>query len=433
MTQGGDTAAVFSRARRGVLALAAAALFTLAAPALAFAPEDAGFDSGRLQRVDAYLDRMVTEGQVAGALVVIVRDGTVVYSDAAGFADLERKTPLQEDALFRIFSMTKPITTVAALMLVEEGKLRLSDPLSKFFPALANLRVYAGTGEAPRTEAAKREPTVHDLMRHTAGFTYGFSDNPVAATYRALGLAPGVASITPPGAGDAPMDLARMADVLAQAPLLRQPGEAFSYGVSTDLLGRIVEIVSGEPLDRFFETRIFRPLGMSDTGFTVPAEKLGRLSTFYRRDGVALSPVDSGAASIYRTRPALLSGGAGLVSSAKDYLAFLQMLLNRGEANGRRLLAPRTVDFLARNHLPPGVEVSPGIGFGLGFAVVKDSALAGTPGNDGILFWSGAIGTLFWIDPAEQLAVVFMTQITPAALGPLQRDLRALVYQAISD
>lgn len=422
--------------RRKVLAAALSALLLWAggpAPARAFSPEEAGFDSARLQRIDAYLERMVKEDQAAGAMAIIVRDGIVVYSGRAGFADRERQTPIKDDALFRIFSMTKPITSVAALMLVEEGRLRLSDPLSKFFPALAKLRVYAGTPEAPRTEPAGREPTVHDLLRHTAGFTYGFSTNPVAETYRALGIAPGVSAISPPGAADAPMDLARFAETLGQAPLATQPGEAFSYGVSTDLLGRIIEIVSGKPLDRFFEERIFKPLGMKDTGFTVPAEKRSRLTTFYRRDGMALTPVDSAEASVYGAAPALLSGGAGLVSSAQDYLVFLQMLLNRGTGNDVRLLSPRTVDFLSRDHLPPGVEVSPGIGFGLGFAVVKDSARAGTPGNDGILFWSGAIGTLFWIDPAEELAVVVMMQVTPAALGPWQRDFRALVYQAMVD
>jgi CubicO group peptidase (beta-lactamase class C family) len=402
-----------------------------AAPVFAATPEEAGFDPERLQRIDRYLDQIVAEGKVSGALVAITRDDTLVYLDTAGFADREKQKPLGEDAIFRIYSMSKPVTSVAALMLVEEGKLRLSDPLSKYFPALGKLRVYVDDGGTPRTEPAKREPTVHDLMRHTAGFTYGFSDNPVAEAYRALGIAPGVAAVSPPGAAAPPKDLAAMAEALAQAPLLAQPGSAFTYGVSTDLLGRIVEIVSGEPLDRFFETRIFAPLGMRDTGFVVAADRIERLTTLYAKDGVALRPLDVGASSVFRTQPSLLSGGAGLVSTAKDYLVFLQMLLNRGEANGVRILSPRMVDFLARNHLPPGLEVSPGVGFGLGFAVVKDSALAGTPGSDGVLFWSGAAGTLFWIDPTEELAVVMLLQITPAALGPWQRDLRALVYQAM--
>lgn len=422
---------VFDRAGWRTGTAATLALLLLAAPSLAFAPEEAGFDPERLKRIDRYLDRMVEEGKVAGMLVAITRDGAPVYFDTAGFADREQRLPLKEDAIFRIYSMTKPVTSVAALMLVEEGRLRLSDPLSKYFPTLAKLRVYINDGGAPRTEAAKREPTVHDLLRHTAGFTYGFSDNPVAEAYRALGIAPGVAAVSPPGAAQPPKDLAAMADALAQAPLLAQPGSAFTYGVSTDLLGRIVEIVSGESLDQFFKTRIFDPLGMNDTGFVVAADKLERLTTLYGKDGVALRPLDVAASSVFRMQPSLLSGGAGLVSTAKDYLAFLQMLLNRGEANGVRLLSPRMVDFLARNHLPPGLEVSPGVGFGLGFAVVKDSALAGTPGNDGILFWSGAAGTLFWIDPEEEMAVVVLLQITPANLGPWQRELRALVYQAM--
>lgn len=409
----------------------AAVLFALTAPpASAFAPEEAGFDPQRLARIDAYLDRMVEQGQVAGALVAIARDGAIVYLDTAGVADRDENTPLKEDAIFRIYSMTKPVTTVAALMLVEEGRLRLSDPLSKFFPDLAKLRVFVADGGAPRTEAAKREPTVHDLMRHTAGFTYGFNDNPVAEAYRALGIAPGVASVSPPGAA-ATADLSAMVEALAQAPLLTQPGSAFTYGVSTDVLGRIVEIVSGERLDEFFKKRIFEPLGMNDTGFFVPPSQLPRLATLYAKDGVALRALDVAETSFYRSSPSLLSGGAGLVSTAKDYLAFLQMLLNRGAMNGARILSPRMVDFLARNHLPPGLEVSPGVGFGLGVAIVKDSALTGTPGNDGILFWSGAAGTLFWIDPAEELAVVVMLQVTPASLGPTQRDLRALVYQAM--
>jgi CubicO group peptidase (beta-lactamase class C family) len=409
-----------------------AALFA-ALPLKAATPEESGFDPRRLQRIDAYLDRMVAEGHVAGALIAISRDGMLVHVDTAGFADREKASVLREDALFRIYSMTKPITTVAALMLVEEGRLRLSDPVSKFLPELAKLRVYVEDGGAPRTEPATREPSVHDLMRHTAGFTYGFADHPVAATYRALGIAPGVAAVSPPGLAPPPRDLAGFAAVLAQAPLRTQPGGAFSYGVATDLLGRIVEIAAGEPLDRFLQMRIFEPLGMKDTGFVVAPAARDRLTTLYGKDGLALTPRDTAENSSFLAAPTFLSGGAGLVSSTQDYLVFLQMLLNRGEWNGVRLLSPRMVDFLARNHLPPGTEVSPGIGFGLGFAVVEDAALSGTLGNDGVLFWSGAAGTLFWIDPAEELAVVFMTQITPAALGPWQRDLRALVYQAMID
>ncbi|WP_329253949.1 beta-lactamase family protein [Actinoallomurus sp. NBC_01490] len=400
-------------------------------------PADVGLDAGRLRRIDSHFAPYVDDGRLPGWLTLVSRRGEIAHLSAYGARDLGSGTPVETDTLFRIYSMSKPITSVAAMMLYEEGAFELTDPISRFLPAFTDMRVYEkGTAEAPITRPAAEPIRVWHLLSHTSGLVYGFQRvSVVDELYRAAGFD----RTTPRG-----LDLAGAVDRLAGLPLLFEPGSQWNYSMATDVLGRLVEVVSGQPLDRFFADRIFGPLGMTDTGFHVGADDAERMASLYYAgpDGRA-TLLDMGD-SAFRP-PLALSGGGGLISSAADYHRFCQMLLRGGELDGVRLLSPRTVAYMTRNHLPGGADLEEfdrpvfaevsyaGIGFGLGFAVVEDAARTKSLTSKGEYNWGGAASTAFWVDPAEELTVVFLTQLLPSNAHPIRTRLRQLVYQAIVD
>jgi CubicO group peptidase (beta-lactamase class C family) len=405
-------------------------------------PAEVGLDADRLVRIGQRMARYVDEGQLPGWLITVSRHGRLAYVSSRGSRDLEAGLPVEPDTLWRIYSMTKPITSVAAMMLYEEGAFQLTDPVSAFIPSFADVRVYTGGSDLKPVTVPATEPVrIWHLLTHTSGLTYGFHrTHPADALHRAAGFEWG----WPRG-----MDLARACDVWAGLPLLFQPGTEWNYSVSTDVLGRVIEVASGQRLDEFLAARIFGPLGMSDTGFYAPAEDLPRLAALYTRgkDGTAARLDALGAAA--GEPQEMLSGGGGLVSTAGDYHRFTQLLLHRadspaGELDGVRLLSPHTVSYMARNHLPGGVDLdtfgrplyaeSPfrGVGFGLGFAVVIDPVPGEVVCSAGELSWGGAASTAFWIDPAEELTVSFFTQLLPSSTYPIRSQLRQLVYQSLT-
>ncbi len=405
-------------------------------------PAEVGLDAQRLGRIDGTFARYVDDGRLAGYLVTVSRHGKLAHVSSYGARDLDEDLPVESDTLWRIFSMTKPITSVAAMMLYEEGALQLTDPVSKFIPSFANPRVYAGgSDQNPLTVPATEPMRVWHLLTHTSGLTYGFHRvHTVDAIYRAAGFDPGA----PKG-----MDLAAACDGWAALPLLFEPGAEWNYGVSTDVLGRVVEVASGQSLDQFFADRIFGPLGMTDTTFWVDDDRASRLAVLYGL-GPGRKMIKMGAPwDNARIKPRMLSGGGGLVSTAADYHRFLQLLLDRpdspaGQLDGVRLLSPRTVRYMGRNHLPGGPDIatfgralyaeSPmhGSGFGLGFAVVTDPAAVKVDCSPGELSWGGAASTSFWIDQSEGLTVSFFTQLIPSNALPLRPQLRQLVYQSFA-
>ncbi len=405
-------------------------------------PAEVGLDPGRLQRIGRHFARHVDDGSLPGWLITVSRHGRLAYVSACGSRDVEAGSPAETDTVWRIYSMTKPITSVAAMMLYEEGGFQLTDPVSAFIPSFAGVRVYTGGPDLrPVTVPAIEPVRIWHLLTHTAGLTYGFHRvHPVDAMYRAAGYE----WSAPPGA-----DLARACDDWAGLPLLFQPGAEWNYSVATDVLGRVVEVVSGQRLDEFFAARILGPLGMTDTGFYAGEAQLPRLAALYTpRDGAGAAVRLDALGDAALRPPAMLGGGGGLVSTAADYHRFTQMLLSRpdspaGELEGTRLLSPRTVRYMARNHLPGGSDLetfgrplyaeSPfrGVGFGLGFAVVIDPVAGKVLGSAGELSWGGAASTAFWIDPAEELTVSFFTQLLPSSAYPIRPQLRQLVYQAL--
>ncbi|MFC3079317.1 serine hydrolase domain-containing protein [Phenylobacterium terrae] len=399
----------------------------------------AGFSAERLQRIDRFIEeKYIGPGRLPCAQVLIARRGEVVHETVLGHRDLERGLPCEADTLFRIYSMTKPITSVAFMMLVEEGKVALDDPVDRYIPEWKDLGVYAaGNLGAYATTRPARPMQVVDLLRHTSGLTYGFQNRTmVDYAYRKTGV----------GEMGGKLSLAGMIAELAKLPLEFAPGEAWNYSVSTDVVGYLVEKISGQPFQDFLKQRIFEPLGMAETGFEVPAGQEKRFSACYNitpRGGLKLQ--DDPAASGYLAPPAFYSGGGGLVSTAADYMKFAQMLLNRGELNGKRLLAPKTLQLMASNHLPGDKDLTQlsrsmfsestnaGVGFGLGFAVVMDPPKTLIPCSKGEFYWGGAASTAFWVDPVEELTVVFMTQAMPSSGYPIRRELRTLVYAALEE
>jgi CubicO group peptidase (beta-lactamase class C family) len=410
-------------------------LLCLCATALALAgelprglPEQAGLSSSKLERAKSVMQAMVDKHETAGAVTIAARQGKVVYLEAVGLMDIEAGKPMRPDTIFRIYSMSKPVTTVAAMLLWEDGKFQLDDPVSRYLPEFKGLRVHAG-GKSHETVSANREVTVRDLMRHTSGLTYGaFGDSPVDRLYRERKVL------------DSEGTLADMVAKLGKLPLMYQPGTRFQYSVSTDVLGRLVEVISGKPLDQFFEERIFKPLDMIDTAFSVPEEKLVRFAVNYGpRDKGGLKVIDEPAKSKYRSRPKLLSGGGGLVSTARDYLRFCQMLVAGGKLEGTRLLRAETVQQMTSNQLPeealkPGLGVMgrPGIGFGLGFSVRLAAPKAEPTAVVGEYGWGGAASTHFWISPKHKLAVVALQQYMPYT-PRLETALKPIFYEAIVD
>jgi CubicO group peptidase (beta-lactamase class C family) len=399
-------------------------------------PAEMGMDPARLERLDRHFRRYVDDSRLPGWLVAVVRHGRVVHLQTAGRRDIEADLPVETDTLWRIYSMTKPITSVAAMMLWEEGAFELKDPVARFIPSFADTRVWNGGNALKPVTVPQVEPMrIWHLLTHTAGLTYGFHHaHSVDRLYREAGFEWGA----PAG-----LDLERVCDVWAGMPLLFQPGSEWNYSVATDVLGRIVELVSGQSLDEFFAQRIFGPLGMRDTGFAVSEAQRPRLGALYFHDPETATAVPNPAPDPISTqRPRFLAGGHGLVSTAADYHRFTQMLLRRGELDGVRLLAPRTVDLMTANHLPGNATltdfgrpladlvINDGYGFGLGLSPLVDPIAAKTLSVPGEYRWGGAAGTEFWVDPAEELTAMFFTQVL---FGPddVWVTMRRLLYQAL--
>lgn len=402
---------------------------------VAAAPAEAGMSAERLDRITAMSQRYVDAGQLAGVVTLVARDGKIVHFEAVGQRGVDDPTPLGKDDLFRIYSMSKPITAVAAMMLYEEGRFHMSDAVSEHVPELAGLEVLVDGERVP----AEREMTMRQLLTHTTGLSYGFNPNdPVDRLYREM----------QPLAG---ANLDEFAERLAQLPLAFQPGARWHYSVAVDVTGLVVERLSGLSFDVFLKERIFDPLGMEDTFFNVPDEKLGRFLPNHRwaRDeaegggspnGGKLVDLGEGARTSYQNTQ-MFSGGGGLVSTAMDYLRFCEMVRRGGELDGARLLSPRTVDFMVANHLPatitgggtgeqPGAGAASAFGFGLGWGVNVDPVAAGVPSSLGDYSWGGAAGTVFWIDPVQDMVVIGMIQLMGSP-WPLRPDLQVLANQAI--
>jgi len=407
------------------------------APALEMvAPELVGMDSARLNRVTEAMQDLVDQGLLAGAVTVAARDNKIMHFESVGYKDLETEAAMTDDSLFRIYSMSKPITGVAMMILYEEGKFKLSDPVEKYIPEMKDLQVYAGTNPdgSMITEEANHKMTIRELMSHTGGLSYGvFDASPVDSAYVEAGVgAAAAAGILEPNETSKDFVIK-----LGQIPLKHQPGSKWEYSVSVDVQGYLVEVLSGQKFGNFLEERIFEPLEMQDTAFHVPQEKLGRFAQMYGYgpDG-KLTPGELFAGADYTTAPAFEAGGSGLVSTAMDYIRFSQMMLNGGELDGIRILAPLTVDLMHRDQTPKAMAESSldqqGTAFGLDFAVIQDPVQAESY-SQGEYYWGGAAGTWFWIDPVEDIVFVGMIQVA-GALTPDVRSLsRRLLYQAIME
>ena len=401
-----------------------AAELVLAADLEPAAPFEVGFSAERLERLEAGMHQMVNDGKLAGVITMLARHGKVVHVDTAGVKNVETGEPLERDSIFRIFSMTKPIIGAAMMMLYEEGKWRLNDPVTRYIPEFADLKVYAGENPdgSPQLENLESRMRMRHLMTHTAGF--GYTLNPRNPVHRMV-IDQKVFD------EDAPLDT--MIDRLFRIPLLAHPGTQYSYSAAIDVQGYLVEQLSGQPLDQFLRERIFEPLGMVDTAFYVPESKLNRVGLQHTmRDG-ELVLAQGGRSRIRTTPPAGPSGGGGLYGTADDYMKFAQMMLNGGELNGQRLLGTRTVEMMRTNHMSDRALPTRGngLGWGLGFTVVIDAAAAGEPYGDGSYYWVGIAGTWFWIDPVNDLTFVGMIQHRGTAIGEVQGLSRNLTYQAI--
>ncbi|MBV8914653.1 MAG: beta-lactamase family protein [Acetobacteraceae bacterium] len=391
-----------------------------------------GLSYRRLARIEGWMRRWVDGGRLPGLTVLVSRRGQIAYEAHYGHADIARGLKMSPETIVRIYSMTKPLTSVAAMMLYEEGRFQLDDPIGNLLPAFRESRVWAGQKEPV---AVERPITYRDLLTHTSGLTYGFMNaTPVDALYREHGVDFQTSEAT----------LAEVVEKAAGLPLLAQPGTAWNYSIATDVLGHLVAVHSGMPFERFLQERLLGPLKMTDTSFTVVPEKLGRFAANYAKgeDGTATLLEDPGS-SIFTRQRAIASGGGGLTGTARDYMRFCHMMLNQGELDGHRFLGRKTVELMTSNHLPGDMAAMgqarfsesnySGIGFGLGFSVMLDPAKAEILGTPGEFAWGGAASTAFWIDPKEELAVVLLTQLTPSSTYPIRRELRVLTYAAIED
>jgi CubicO group peptidase (beta-lactamase class C family) len=390
-------------------------------------------------RLEAHLKRRyIDAGRFPGTQLLVYRRGHVVHNAVQGFADIERKVPVQDDTIFRIYSMTKPVTSVAFMMLLEEGRVALDEPVHRYIPEWKNLGVFqAGIAPAFLTRPPSRPMLIVDLLRHTSGLTYGFQQRTnVDAAYREMKI----------GEFEKSGTLQSMIDDLAKLPLEFSPGEAWNYSVSTDVIGYLVGRISGRPFEQFLQERIFDPLGMTDTGFFVSAAKAHRLAACYSADGKGgMTLQDDPTESSFLSPPSFISGGGGLCSTAADYLTFCRALLGGGELGGVRLIGPKTLALMTSNHLPGGRDLTEmsrslfseannsGVGFGLGVSVTMHPPQTLIPGSPGEYAWGGAASTAFWIDPAEELITIFMTQLLPSSSYPVRRELRTMVYAAITD
>ncbi len=402
-------------------------------------PETVGLSSSRLSRIGDHLKRYVDAGKIAGTLTLIARRGQIAYLEPLGHLEIERRRPVTPDSIWRIYSMTKPITSVGLMMLYEEGRFQLDDPVHRFIPSWQNQRVFVG-GNYPvfKTAPVERPMSIRDLLSHTSGLTYGFMERTnVDAAYRKLGMADQTRS---------GYTLQDMVDTLAELPLEFSPGTRWNYSVATDVVGHLIEVISGQRLDVYLRQRVLEPLGMRDTSFVLGDEQVARFAANYERQGDgSLKMIDDPDQSSYRKR-SFFSGGGGLLSTAPDYFRFTSMMQNLGELDGVRLLGRKTVELMTMNHLPGGQDLTDlaqagmftetayaGVGFGLGFSVMQSPARAQVLGSPGEFAWGGAASTAFWIDPVEDLIVIFMTQLMPSSSYPLRRELRVLTYASLLD
>jgi CubicO group peptidase (beta-lactamase class C family) len=425
----------------------AVVLVTTAAAAWAEAltpaqPEEVGLSSQRLEKIGQVFKQEIAQGKLPGAVIMIARKGRVAYHEAFGFQDKAKEQPMRKDTVFRIYSMTKPLASVAAMTLVEDGKIQLTDPVSKWLPEFKNLQVSAPASDALgqvsyRLVAVDRAPTVQDLLRHTAGLAYGeITANPLVKAAYTKGR------LFKPDFDYNAIDLTPEEEVqaIAAAPLAYQPGTTWEYSMAVDVLGRVVEKASGKRLGEYLDERLFKPLKMADTGFSVPADKMARLA-----EPLPTDPATGGPNRLIDVSqpPKNDSGGAGAVSTASDYLRFAEMMLEGGKLDDARVLSRTTVALMASDHLGPQIRRTvtpgeqlmgvPGYTFGLGFMVRQEPGIAGVPGSQGEFMWAGYAGTFFWIDPKEQLVAVLMTQAPGPSRAYYRRELKQLVYQAIVD
>lgn len=398
-------------------------------------PEDVGMSSAKLRNVTDLVRRYVDAGRYPGVISLVARHDKVVHVETYGRMDVERDRPMRPDTIFRIFSMTKPVASVGLMMLYEEGRFQLNDPVGDYIPEFAELKVFE-SGDADRYEV--REPTrpmtVRDLLMHTSGLVGRGRSSAVGELYlRNMGHG-----------GMTERTLAGMVDILAGLPLQVDPGSQWIYSISTDIVGRLCEVISGQPFDRYLADRVFTPLGMTDTGFGVPESTIDRFAACYgSRDGGYVL-LDDPLTSPYTRGPTYFSGSAGLVSTAADYLRFCRMLAGGGALDGVRVLGPRTVRFMTANHLSGGTDLATmakhggetqreGQGFGLGFGVLLDPAAAQTIGTPGEYFWGGAASTAFFVSPVDDLIMIFLTQVRPSGTYPIRRELRAAIYASLTD
>ena len=402
-------------------------------------PKEVSLDATRLKNIDKHFKRYVDEGRLAGFAVAVARRGEVAHFGMYGHKDSETSAPITSDTMYRIYSMTKPVTSIALMMLVEQGLLQLTDPVSKFIKSFGETRVWnAGTIMKPMTAALTEPIRIWHLLTHTSGLTYGFNyADVVDDMYRRAGFETGLSYNE---------SLEVVCDKIASLPLVFQPGSSWNYSMATDVVGRIIEVISKMPLDEFLEKNIFAPLGMTDTAFFVPEEKRSRLASLYRYDEVNHSKIKLdtlGNSSL--ENPKFLSGGGGLISTAGDYFKFIKMLEGRGKSGDVRIVSSRTIDLMTQNHLPNNADISTfgrpigeeflydGLGFGLGFSVVVDQAKTRVVCPKGTFAWGGMASTAFWVDPVNEISAMFFTQLIPSGVYPIRQYLRSLVYAALVD
>ncbi len=395
-----------------------------------------GLDHARLERITAHLERnFIDSGKITGCQVLVARHGEVAYFRSLGMMDRERKLATRDDTIYRIYSMSKPITSVALMSLYEQGHFQLNDPVHRVIPEWREQRVWlSGEGREMETKAPDVPMTFRNVLSHTGGLTYGGTNHPVDRAYRELGVARGDGET-----------LRTFVEKLANVPLRYEPGQAWHYSYSTDVCGYLVEALSGMPLDRYLQQTIFAPLGMEDTSFFVEPGKIERFAANYQRAAdKSVQLLDDPKDSTYARSPSFLSGGGGLTSTTADYFRFCEMLRQGGELDGARILGPRTIDLMAMNHLKGGQDLTQmaigdfsetayeGVGFGLGFATTLGEVEAGSMGA-GDYYWGGAASTIFWVDPYEDLEVIFMTQLMPSATFNFRGQLKSIIYSAITD
>ena len=402
-------------------------------------PKEVSLDATRLKNIDKHFKRYVDEGRLAGFAVAVARRGEVAHFGMYGAKDSDTGESITSDTMYRIYSMTKPVTSIALMMLVEQGLLQLTDPVSKFIKSFGETRVWnTGTILKPMTAALTEPIRVWHLLTHTSGLTYGFNyADVVDDMYRRAGFETGLSYNE---------SLEVVCDKIASLPLVFQPGSSWNYSMATDVVGRIIEVISKMPLDEFLEKNIFAPLGMTDTAFFVPEEKRSRVSSLYRYDEVNHSKIKLdtlGNSSL--ENPKFLSGGGGLISTAGDYFKFIKMLEGRGKSGDIRIVSSRTIDLMTQNHLPNNADISTygrpigeeflydGLGFGLGFSVVVDQAKTRVACPKGTFAWGGMASTAFWVDPVNEISAMFFTQLIPSGVYPIRQYLRSLVYAALID